>query len=132
MAGPRQGGRFGDVGVNGGNGVMGQGWLQSFVGAAVLLSGTFAAQAADQVAVGPASGLPVPRCVSVAAGRVGVRSGAGKGRAVAGRCGRSALGVEVTGEADRWRRAAITPGALVVLGRTQAHIDLVGLEADEA
>ena len=90
---------------------MGQGWLQSFVGAAVLLSGTFAAQAADQVAVGPASGLPVPRFVSLKADKVNVRSGPAKDHEVAWIYSRSALPVEVIAESDNWRRIRDWEGA---------------------
>jgi SH3-like domain-containing protein len=111
MAGPRQGGRFGGTRMNGRIGMTGPGWLQVLLGAAVLLSGGFTAQAAEQVALGPASGLPVPRFVSLKADKVNVRSGPAKDHEVAWIYSRSALPVEVIAESDNWRRIRDWEGA---------------------
>ena len=91
--------------------MMGRDWLRICFGAAVLLSGVPAAQAADQVAVGPASGLPVPRFVSLKADKVNVRSGPAKDHEVAWIYSRSALPVEVIAESDNWRRIRDWEGA---------------------
>jgi SH3-like domain-containing protein len=66
--------------------------------------GAGAARAAGDVAPGSASGLPVPRFVSLKPDRVNVRSGPTRDHDVAFVFMRSALPVEITAESDNWRR----------------------------
>ena len=61
--------------------------------------------------VGTASGLPVPRFVSLKADRVNVRGGPTKDHDVAWIFTRSGLPVEVTAESDNWRRIRDWEGA---------------------
>jgi SH3-like domain-containing protein len=56
------------------------------------------------VALGSASGLPVPRFVSLKADKVNVRSGPAKDHEVNFVYSRPALPVEVIAESDNWRR----------------------------
>jgi SH3-like domain-containing protein len=72
--------------------------------ALVALSGASAAFAAPDVATGSASGLPVPRFVSLKPDRVNVRSGPTRDHDVTFIFTRSALPVEITAESDNWRR----------------------------
>jgi SH3-like domain-containing protein len=69
------------------------------------------AAAPEQVATGSASGLPVPRFVSLKSDRVNVRSGPTKDHEVIWIYARSALPVEVTAEFDNWRRIRDWEGA---------------------
>ena len=86
--------------------------LVRMCGVAVLLAaGTFAAQAAEPVAAGTASGLPVPRFVSLKTDKVNVRVGPAKDHEVAFVYNRSALPVEVIAESDNWRRIRDWEGA---------------------
>jgi SH3-like domain-containing protein len=62
------------------------------------------AQAAGEVAAGSASGLPVPRFVSLKADRVNVRAGPTKDHRVTWQYTRAGLPVEVTAESENWRR----------------------------
>ncbi len=77
----------------------------------VVLAGAGAARAADPVAVGPASGLPMPRFVSLKTDKVNVRVGPAKDHEVAFVYNRSALPVEVIAESDNWRRIRDWEGA---------------------
>ena len=61
--------------------------------------------------VGTASGLPVPRFVSLKADRVNVRGGPTKDHDVAWIFTRSGLPVEITAESDNWRRIRDWEGA---------------------
>ncbi len=79
--------------------------------AGVVVSGIVTAQAADQVTLGSASGLPVPRFVSLKTDKVNVRSGPAKDHDVAWVYSRSALPVEVIAESDNWRRIRDWEGA---------------------
>ncbi len=79
--------------------------------AIAALTSLAAAHAADQVTVGSASGLPVPRFVSLKADKVNVRSGPAKDHDVAWVYSRSALPVEVIAESDNWRRIRDWEGA---------------------
>jgi SH3-like domain-containing protein len=72
--------------------------------AAVALFGAGAALAAGDLAPGSASGLPVPRFVSLKPDRVNVRSGPTRDHEVAFMFTRPALPVEITAESDNWRR----------------------------
>ena len=69
---------------------------------ALLTSGT--ARATEQAGTGAASGLPVPRFVSLKSDRVNVRGGPTKDHDVTWIFTRSGLPVEVTAEFDNWRR----------------------------
>jgi SH3-like domain-containing protein len=63
-----------------------------------------AAQAAGDMSVGAASGLPVPRFVSLKPDRVTVRGGPNRDHDIAFVFTRSGLPVEITAESDNWRR----------------------------
>jgi SH3-like domain-containing protein len=65
---------------------------------------TTAAYAAGDLAVGAASGLPVPRFVSLKPDRVTVRGGPNRDHEIAFVFTRSGLPVEITAESDNWRR----------------------------
>jgi SH3-like domain-containing protein len=78
--------------------------------AAVLMVGTVAA-AAEQTALGSATGLPVPRFVSLKSDRVTVRAGPTKDQDVRWVFTRAALPVEVTAESENWRRIRDREGA---------------------
>jgi SH3-like domain-containing protein len=63
-----------------------------------------ASMAAADVSVGAASGLPVPRFVSLKPDRVTVRGGPNRDHEIAFVFTRSGLPVEITAESDNWRR----------------------------
>jgi SH3-like domain-containing protein len=89
-------------------------WVRAFVGffvAAAAILAMKAAYAAEQVSVGPASGLPVPRFVSLKSDKVNVRAGPTKDHEVAWVFNRPALPVEVTAEFENWRRIRDWEGA---------------------
>jgi len=69
------------------------------------------ARAADLNLTGSASGLPVPRFVSLKADRVNVRRGPDKDHEVVWVYTRQALPVEVTAEFENWRRVRDWDGA---------------------
>jgi SH3-like domain-containing protein len=79
--------------------------------ALVLVLATTAAQAAGDVTVGAASGLPVPRFVSLKPDRVTVRGGPNRDHDIAFVFTRSGLPVEITAESDNWRRIRDWEGA---------------------
>jgi SH3-like domain-containing protein len=62
------------------------------------------ALAAGDLANGPASGLPVPRFVSLKPDKVNVRGGPTRDHEVTWQYTRSGLPVEITAESDNWRR----------------------------
>jgi SH3-like domain-containing protein len=70
-----------------------------------------AVQAAGDVTVGAASGLPVPRFVSLKPDRVTVRGGPNRDHDIAFVFTRSGLPVEITAESDNWRRIRDWEGA---------------------
>jgi SH3-like domain-containing protein len=70
-----------------------------------------AANAAGDVATGTASGLPVPRFVSLKPDRVNVRGGPTRDHEVAFVFTRTGLPVEITAESDNWRRIRDWEGA---------------------
>jgi SH3-like domain-containing protein len=72
--------------------------------ALVLAVAATAAQAAGDMAVGAASGLPVPRFVSLKPDRVTVRGGPNRDHDISFVFTRSGLPVEITAESDNWRR----------------------------
>ncbi len=73
--------------------------------AAVAATGlAAAAHAAGDMGVGPKSGLPVPRFVSLKPDRVNVRGGPTRDNDVTFVYTRAGLPVEITAESDNWRR----------------------------
>ena len=62
------------------------------------------ARAAGEFGVGPKSGLPVPRFVSLKPDRVNVRGGPTRDHDVTFVYTRAGLPVEITAESDNWRR----------------------------
>jgi len=82
--------------------------VRIMAGLIFVLSGG-AACAAE--AAGTASGLPVPRFVSLKSDKVNVRAGPTKDHDVAWVYNRSALPVEVTAEFENWRRIRDWEGA---------------------
>ena len=67
--------------------------------------------AASEVASGSASGLPLPRFVSLKSDRVNVRGGPTKDHDVAWVFTRAGLPVEITAEFENWRRIRDWEGA---------------------
>jgi SH3-like domain-containing protein len=80
-----------------------RGWKVAFLGLG-LAAGLGTAQAANDIATGTQSGLPVPRFVSLKSDRVNVRGGPAKDHEVAWVFTRSGLPVEITAEYENWRR----------------------------
>jgi SH3-like domain-containing protein len=77
------------------------------MGAAAVLAGlsvTTAIASAANDAAGSASGLPIPRFVSLKSDKVNVRGGPTKDHEVTWMYTRSGLPVEVTAEFENWRR----------------------------
>ena len=70
-----------------------------------------AAHAAGEIAAGSASGLPVPRFVSLKSDRVNVRSGPNKDQEVRWVYTRAGMPVEITAEFENWRRIRDWEGA---------------------
>ena len=79
--------------------------------AALGIAGTATARAAADIAPGAASGLPIPRFVSLKSDRVNVRAGPTKDHEVTWVYTRSGLPVEVTAEFENWRRIRDWEGA---------------------
>lgn len=87
-----------------------QNWLISAaLVAGALFVGALPAMAAGET--GTASGLPVPRYVSLKSDRVNVRAGPTKDHHVAWVYTRAGLPVEVTAEFENWRRIRDSEGA---------------------
>jgi SH3-like domain-containing protein len=86
----------------------GKSWLgRSRLGglaAAALMLLSPGAQAGADLALGPKSGLPMPRFVSLKPDRVNVRAGPTRDHEVAFVYTRAGLPVEITAESDNWRR----------------------------
>jgi len=81
------------------------GWFHvAFAGVALAIAFTPTAQAASELATGSASGLPVPRFVSLKPDKVNVRAGPTRTHDVTWQYTRSGLPVEITAESDNWRR----------------------------
>jgi SH3-like domain-containing protein len=81
---------------------------------ASIVSGSQAvsqAWAAGEAAAGSASGLPVPRYVSLKSDRVNVRTGPTKDHEVAWVFTRPGLPVEITAEFENWRRIRDAEGS---------------------
>src|SRR5215471_21527142 len=85
--------------------------LRKCVSLALLVLFAAAPADADPLAPGAASGLPVPRFVSLKSDRVNVRGGPDKDHEVVWVFTRSALPVEITAEFDNWRRIRDQDGA---------------------
>src|SRR3954451_18467343 len=75
------------------------------------LTSTNVAQAAADIATGSASGLPVPRFVSLKSEHVNVRGGPTKDHDVTWVYTRAGLPVEITAEFENWRRIRDWEGA---------------------
>jgi SH3-like domain-containing protein len=95
--------------------------LRLFLLAATAVAAAIAAPLAMPLAAGPAvqpavqlgkSGLPVPRFVSLKAGRVNVRVGPGEDYGIAWVFTRASLPVEVIQEFDTWRRVRDSDGSV--------------------
>jgi SH3-like domain-containing protein len=76
-----------------------------------IAPGTLAASGAELTPTGSATGLPVPRFVSLKSDRVTVRAGPTKDQDVRWVFTRAALPVEVTAEFENWRRIRDREGA---------------------
>ena len=79
--------------------------------AAAMLAAVTAAEAASEIATGSASGLPIPRFVSLKSDRVNVRGGPTKDHDVTWVYTRPGLPVEITAEFENWRRIRDWEGA---------------------
>jgi SH3-like domain-containing protein len=79
--------------------------------AAFLALAANAGWAANDLPAGSASGLPVPRFVSLKSDRVNVRSGPNKDQEVRWVYTRAGMPVEVTAEFENWRRIRDWEGA---------------------
>jgi SH3-like domain-containing protein len=77
--------------------------------AAAVLAGP--AVAAEALGTGSASGLPVPRFVSLKSDRVNLREGPSKDHRTSWVFQRSGLPVEITAEFETWRRIRDSEGA---------------------
>jgi len=89
--------------------MMSAGWLRVAVGVMLVALSMAPARTAEQA--GTASGLPVPRFVSLKSDKVNVRAGPTKDHDVAWVYSRAALPVEVTAEFENWRRIRDWEGA---------------------
>ncbi|MFA6265947.1 MAG: SH3 domain-containing protein [Pseudolabrys sp.] len=69
------------------------------------------ARAAGELPVGPVSGLPIPRFVSLKSDKVNVRSGPNKDQDVRWVYTRAGMPVEITAEFENWRRIRDWEGA---------------------
>ena len=80
-------------------------------GAGMVVMQSSAGFAANDVAAGSVSGLPVPRFVSLKSDRVNVRSGPNKDQDVRWVYTRAGMPVEITAEFENWRRIRDWEGA---------------------
>lgn len=89
------------------------GWMPRLVLGivAATVAGIAPAAAAGEVAIGSASGLPVPRFVSLKSDKVNVRAGPTKDHDVTWVYTRTGLPVEITAEFENWRRIRDWEGA---------------------
>jgi SH3-like domain-containing protein len=86
-------------------------FLSVFLAAVFCAVSGAAAMAANDVLAGSASGLPVPRFVSLKSDRVNVRSGPNKDQEVRWVYTRAGMPVEITAEFENWRRIRDWEGA---------------------
>jgi SH3-like domain-containing protein len=77
----------------------------------VIVLAVSPAMAAGDMAVGPVSGLPIPRFVSLKSDRVNVRAGPNKDQDVRWVYTRVGMPVEITAEFENWRRIRDWEGA---------------------
>jgi SH3-like domain-containing protein len=113
-------------------------------GAAIMIGAAVPAGAASELALGPASGLPIPRFVSLKPDKVNVRAGPTRHHDVTWQYTRSGLPVEITAESDNWRRIrdwegsegwvyhSLLSGRRTALVTSKAAEDLVSLHSDPA
>jgi SH3-like domain-containing protein len=80
------------------------GWGRISVVILMLAASAGVASAANDIATGTQSGLPIPRFVSLKSDRVNVRGGPAKDHEVTWVFTRSGLPVEITAEFENWRR----------------------------
>jgi SH3-like domain-containing protein len=86
--------------------------LRHVVGVLTLAAiALFGAPAASADPVGPVSGLPMPRFVSLKADKVAIRRGPSKNHEIRWVYQRSGLPVEVIAEFENWRRIRDSDGA---------------------
>jgi SH3-like domain-containing protein len=85
-------------------------WIGAAI-AAAMLAGIAGARAASEIGTGSASGLPIPRFVSLKSDRVNVRAGPTKDHDVTWAYTRPGLPVEITAESENWRRIRDWEGA---------------------
>ncbi|MGI8526900.1 MAG: SH3 domain-containing protein [Pseudolabrys sp.] len=85
--------------------------LRAVLAAMLLGLAAQAANAAGEIATGAASGLPVPRFVSLKSDRVNVRGGPNKDQDVRWVYTRAGMPVEITAEFENWRRIRDWEGA---------------------
>ena len=100
--------------------------------------------AASELPLGPASGLPIPRFVSLKPDKVNVRGGPTRHHEVTWQYTRSGLPVEITAESDNWRRIRDWEGSegwvyhSLLSGRRTALVtskvveDLIAVHSDAA
>src|SRR5271166_3211568 len=79
-------------------------WRGPAIAAAAAVTCLATAQAGGEANVGPKSGLPLPRFVSLKPDRVNVRGGPTRDHEVTFVYTRAGLPVEITAESDNWRR----------------------------
>jgi SH3-like domain-containing protein len=79
--------------------------------AALVTMPVVSGHAAGDLTIGSASGLPVPRFVSLKSDRVNVRSGPNKDQEVRWVYTRAGMPVEITAEFENWRRIRDWEGA---------------------
>ncbi|MDQ0473732.1 SH3 domain-containing protein [Labrys wisconsinensis] len=75
------------------------------------VTGSIAPPQAPKPALGPVTGLPIPRFVSLKTDRVNVRQGPTRDQSVAFIFQRAGLPIEVTAEFENWRRIRDSEGA---------------------
>ena len=87
------------------------GWGRISAVILMLAASAGVASAANDIATGTQSGLPIPRFVSLKSDRVNVRGGPAKDHEVTWVFTRSGLPVEITAEFETWRKIRDWEGA---------------------
>ena len=112
--------------------------------AIVIMIASAVPVAASELPLGPASGLPIPRFVSLKPDKVNVRAGPTRHHDVTWQYTRSGLPVEITAESDNWRRIrdwegsegwvyhSLLSGRRTALVTSKAVEELVPLHSDPA
>src|ERR1700759_2223417 len=85
--------------------------IRAAVAAGLLFPSIAPSLSANDVGTGAASGLPVPRFVSLKSDRVNVRGGPNKDQDVRWIYTRAGMPVEITAEFENWRRIRDSEGA---------------------